>query len=313
MNIFARAIAVLGAAALGVLLSVILLRSAAFRDGVGQLFKRGHLLAVVGEFPHESGIYEADVDEADGDDLRSVIIAENLRARSAHQRTNLAAIQKEFDFLRAQFATEKLFRAVMQSSGLSDTTLKQKIAEQLRGRSWLARRLEGVGDVSEMECSDFYAAHQSEFAQPVRFRAAHLFLAAPEGTSPEIVETKRKAIIALSERIKRGEDFAPLVAEASEDEATKKLGGDLGIFSAWRMPPDFFGEVEKLHAGETSRPFQSQLGFHIVRLLERKEGGELPFEAVRSEIAMELRNQRRKNAIAVAAEQLSVARYMNSH
>jgi peptidyl-prolyl cis-trans isomerase D len=91
------------------------------------------------------------------------------------------------------------------------------------------------------ECRAFYDARPKNFAQPLRLRASHLFLAAPMETPPPIIETKRELIESLSVRLARGEKFSDLVEAASEDEATKNRGGDLSYFSAFRMPPDFLG------------------------------------------------------------------------
>src|SRR5712691_11746569 len=96
--------------------------------------------------------------------------------------------------------------------------------------------------------------HPESFVQPVRFRVSHLFLAAPPETPPDMVEAKQKAIQSLATRINRGEKLAELAALASEDEATKTRGGDLGFFSESRMPPDFFAVVIRMHIGEVSQP-----------------------------------------------------------
>ena len=306
MKVAVRMTAALGAAALGLSFSAILGRSVTFRDQVGRIFSHGPLLAIASG----AGIYETDVDEEKGDDLRSLVIGENLRARSANEPANPAEVQREFDVLRSQFGTEKLFRDALSSSDLTEGALKGRIVDELRSRSWLAKQVPGPDARGENECREFYLAHQSQFAAPVRFHSAHLFLAAPEGTPADVVDEKLKAISALSERLSHGEDFAQLVAEASEDEATKNRGGDLGIVSAWRMPPEFVAEVGKLKAGETSRPIRSHLGFHIVRLLDRKEAAELPFETVRGEIAIELQGDKRKTAVAAIGQELSGALYV---
>ena len=137
--------------------------------------------------------------------------------------------------------------------------------------------------VTEKECRDFYEAHRALFTQPVRFRAAHLFLAAPAETPPEVVESKRELIDALAVRLSRGETLPQLAAEASEDEATKTRGGDLGFFSSARMAPEFFAEVEKLAAGRRSNPFRSHLGFHIVEVAEIRPARVLGFDEARAE------------------------------
>jgi parvulin-like peptidyl-prolyl isomerase len=100
--------------------------------------------------------------------------------------------------------------------------------------------------------------------------ASHLFLAAPMETPPTIIDAKRELIESLSVRLARGKKFSDLVAAASEDEATKSRGRDLGYFSAFRMPPDFFGAVTKLRVGQISPPIRTRLGFHIVQLTDSK-------------------------------------------
>jgi len=78
------------------------------------------------------------------------------------------------------------------------------------------------------------------------------FLAAAAETPPLATDAKRKLVESLSARLIHGENFSDLVAASSEDEATKKRGGDLGYFSALRMPADFFAATTKLHMGQFS-------------------------------------------------------------
>ncbi|HEY2625186.1 MAG TPA: peptidylprolyl isomerase [Candidatus Udaeobacter sp.] len=91
-------------------------------------------------------------------------------------------------------------------------------------------------DITENECRTFYYRRQRNFIQPARFRASHLFLAAPPETPQEMVESKEKVIDVLADRIRHGEKLGELAAAGSEDEATQIRGGDLGFFSESRMP-----------------------------------------------------------------------------
>jgi peptidyl-prolyl cis-trans isomerase C len=132
-----------------------------------------------------------------------------------------------------------------------------------------------------------------DFFVPERFHASHLFLAAPPETAPETVQAKQSAIEALSVRLAAGEDFATLVAQSSEDEATKLRGGDLGWFTTNRMPPDFVAAAMKLQPGEISGPIRTRLGFHIIKLVEMQSVRQRSFDEVRGDIALELANQNR--------------------
>jgi parvulin-like peptidyl-prolyl isomerase len=145
--------------------------------------------------------------------------------------------------------------------------------------------------------------------QRARFRASHLFLAAPPETPPEVVESKEKVIKTLADRTRHGEKLGELAVAASEDEATKTRGGDLGFFSESRMPPDFLSAIVKMRVGEISQPIRTRLGFHIVQLTDFKPSRQMNFEEVRSEIRLAIENEKRRAALhALTADLLRQAK-----
>jgi parvulin-like peptidyl-prolyl isomerase len=135
------------------------------------------------------------------------------------------------------------------------------------------------------------------FVLPLRLRVSHLFLAAPPETAPEIVDLKKEKIALLAKRIKDGENFSELVAVESEDEASKMRGGDLGYFSAYRMPPDFFAAAAKLRPGEISAPVKTVLGFHIIQATEIRPARQMTFAEVSQQIGAELEQVKRQAAL----------------
>jgi parvulin-like peptidyl-prolyl isomerase len=115
----------------------------------------------------------------------------------------------------------------------------------------------------------------------------------------------------LSARLKGGEDFASLVAQNSEDEATKSNGGDLGYFSASRMPPDFVQISGKMRLGEITKPVQTRLGFHILKIVDIQQPRQQSFDEVREDIATELANQKRELALRnLTSKLVSTASYL---
>jgi parvulin-like peptidyl-prolyl isomerase len=128
------------------------------------------------------------------------------------------------------------------------------------------------------------------------FLGVLLFLAAPVQTAPPIIDASRKLIESLSARLVGGERFSDLMAARSEDEATKNCGGDLGYFSVFRMPPDFFGAVTKLNVGQISPPIRTRLGLRIVQLTDSQPAQQLPFDQARGEIAATLESEKRHRA-----------------
>jgi parvulin-like peptidyl-prolyl isomerase len=287
----------------GLIASELLCRSAAFRELAGRLSRRGHLIAIA----NGKGIYEADLGGDGQVAAFELIIAENLRRAAAQEIIDPARIDRQLALLRAQFANDNAFTNARRANGFSLSSLREKIATHLRGLQWLEKQIAPVTLVPEQECRQFYEAHRDSFTQPIRFRASHLFLAAHAETPPEVVEEKKIAIAALAERLGHGETISQLAAEASEDEATKSRGGDLGFFSESRIVPKFFAQIQKLHVGETSKLFRSQLGFHIAQVTDIKAAHLLGFEEARPEISLLFANERRALQADRLAQTLSRA------
>jgi parvulin-like peptidyl-prolyl isomerase len=196
------------------------------------------------------------------------------------------------NLLRSQFRDDKTWTAALNASGLSTSSLRRAIAGNLRTQEWISREIHSRVDATDEECRGFYETHRESFQQPARLRARHIFLAAPPETPAEVVEAKRTAIGLVFTRLAHGEDFSELAAKGSEDEATKMRGGDLGYFSALRMPPDFFAEVTKLRPEQTSPPVRTRLGFHITKLTDSKPARQMPFDEARAEIVRALESRK---------------------
>ena len=98
-----------------------------------------------------------------------------------------------------------------------------------------------------------------------------------------LVEKEDEAKAALA-RVRKGEDFAKVAAELSRDPGSGKDGGDLGYFTQDRMVPQFGAVAFQLKAGDVSEPVQTQFGWHVIKV-EDKRSKPLPkFEDVKGEI-----------------------------
>jgi parvulin-like peptidyl-prolyl isomerase len=287
---------------LGLAASELLYQSFAFRDFAGRLSGRGHLVALA----HGKGIYETDLGDEESS-AAELVVLENLWRAAANEVVAPSTVDREVALLEAQFGNEKTFGKALLVAGLSISALRDRATNQLRGLAWLEKQVRPASTVTEQECREFYEAHRDLFAQPVRFRASHLFLAAHAETPPEMVEEKERAIATFATRSSKGETLSALATEASEDEASKPRGGDLGYFSETRMPPEFIAEIKKLRVGETSKPFRSHLGFHIAQVTETRAAHLLTLEEVRTEISVALGNGRRANRVDQIAKTLTGA------
>ena len=104
-------------------------------------------------------------------------------------------------------------------------------------------------------------------------------------------EQTRALAQSLRERIVAGEDFAELAREHSEDAGSAMAGGDLGWTDGSEFVPEFRAAIAELEAGELSQPFQSEFGWHIAQVQDRRDQ-DVSDEARRN-VAMQVIYERR--------------------
>lgn len=83
-------------------------------------------------------------------------------------------------------------------------------------------------------------------------------------------EITKNQLLDLRSRILAGEDFATLAKKHSDDPSVLSNNGDMGWVGRGRMVPEFEAMAFKLKPNEISMPFESDFGFHIMQLLERR-------------------------------------------
>ena len=134
-----------------------------------------------------------------------------------------------------------------------------------------------VGEISDIVETQFgYHIIKLEEKRGDDIRVRHILIQTSIG--PEDEERTQREIAALKERIDAGEDFTTLAGEYSDDPTTASRGGELGWFYIAQIPPLFKAEIESLDSGGISDPIKSEFGYHLITILERREGGPLTLE-----------------------------------
>jgi peptidyl-prolyl cis-trans isomerase C len=113
--------------------------------------------------------------------------------------------------------------------------------------------------------------------------ARHILIRATPGDekSSEAAKEKIEAVIA---RLKKGEDFATVAKEVTEDPSGKTNGGDLGYFGKEQMVPEFSEVAFKLNKGEISDPVKTQFGWHVIKLEDKRDKQPPSFDDVKQQI-----------------------------
>ena len=137
---------------------------------------------------------------------------------------------------------------------------------------------------TDTELQEYFNQHQEDFRLKETVGAQHI-LFKTEGKKPEEVEAIRTKALSVLERAKKGEDFAALAKQYSEDSSAAQ-GGNLGEFPRGQMVPEFEKVAFSLGVGAISDLVQTQYGFHIIKVNKKQEARLRPFtemkEAIRS-------------------------------
>ena len=113
--------------------------------------------------------------------------------------------------------------------------------------------------------------------------ARHILIRAAAGDdkASKDAEDKIKAVIV---RLNKGEDFAKVAGEVTEDPSGKTSGGDLGYFTKEQMVPEFADVAFKLDKGQISAPVKTQFGWHVIKVEDKRMKPPPSFDEVKPQI-----------------------------
>jgi peptidyl-prolyl cis-trans isomerase D len=154
--------------------------------------------------------------------------------------------------------------------------------------------------VTPREVEASYNQNIQQYQTPEQVRASHILLNT-EGKDAAAVRRQAEDLLA---KVKAGADFAALAKQYSEDEASKAAGGDLDYFGRGRMVPEFEEAAFALEPGQVSDIVQTQYGFHIIKVVDKRPASTRSLDEVRAQITEQLQFQKAQEAVQAQARTL---------
>lgn len=215
----------------------------------------------------------------------SVITVKDFKSRIAKLPPYYRNIvEKDNKRYLEEIIMEKLFYEAAIRKGLDRNKEVAEIVSQAKKKIVIAKLVELEVDanikITEDEMKQYYDLHKGEFKTPPLWRASHI-----------LVATEKEATDIL-DALSKGAKFEELAREKSMD-ATASRGGDVGFFRAGQLVPGFEKACLKLEIGQTSGVVQTQFGYHIIKLTDKKETGTEDFDKAKGKIENVLKKQKR--------------------
>ncbi len=215
------------------------------------------------------------VARVDGEEIRNSDVMAMARGLPPQYQTQLMQI---YPMLVRRLVDFELAGKAGRAAGLAgDDEVKARVAraeEQAIREVYLEREIEAR--VTDARVQEAYQAHLAANPPAEEFHARHILV--------ETEEAAREVIVLLD----GGANFVALAKERSTGPSGPK-GGDLGYFTADQMVPEFSKAAAALEPGRhTAEPVQSQFGWHVIKLEDRRTAAPAAFEEIEPQLREQL-------------------------
>jgi peptidyl-prolyl cis-trans isomerase C len=225
--------------------------------------------------------------------LNQLVSAELLY--QAGQKLEIKDLDKQVDDKMAQgkakFPNTEDFAKAMKEMDMEEKDLRDYTRRDLIITNFIEKTIIPKVTVSEEDARKFYDQNPDKFTRPETVKASHILLGVDQKASADEKKTAREKAEKLRKELSGGADFAAL-AKGNSTCPSSQQGGDLGYFGKGQMVPAFETAAFALKPGEISDVVETQFGYHIIKLTEKKAAEKVEFKEARPRIDEFLKNQK---------------------
>ena len=157
--------------------------------------------------------------------------------------------------------------------GLSLSGLRKQIRDELTINHLQQGVVSNRIKITPQEIDNFLASSDGKFATSPDYHIGHILIAVPSSADAETIATAEQKSKDIYQKLQAGADFAQLAIANSNDQAALQ-GGDIGWRKLAQLPELFGNQLAGLKTGTATAPFRSGAGFHILKNIEQRGGGQ---------------------------------------
>lgn len=168
-----------------------------------------------------------------------------------------------------KFATVAAFRAKLEQDGTNFNEFREEIRNEIISVRLREREVDSKLVISENDVDNYLSNQERQEGKGDELLLAHILVVVPEQASADKIQNYRGRAEQALAKLRGGASFAQVAAGYSDAQDALK-GGELGWRPADRMPPMFADALAKMKPGDVSDVLRSPSGFHIIKLLDRR-------------------------------------------
>ena len=195
------------------------------------------------------------------------------------------------DMLAKNRLTMQDYLKKLAEEGKTLESAKQEIRGQMLRMRLLRREVQSRILVKDEEIGEYYDKHREDYEGREAVHIRQIFLPVPEGADSGARDRVRAEANQLRERILKGERFEVMAARYSRGPAAAE-GGDIGFVERGIMMPEVEKTAFSLPVGEVSEVLETEAGFLLLVVVDKKGAGLKPLPVVRDEIKAKIEDEK---------------------
>ncbi len=197
---------------------------------------------------------------------------------------------------KSRFASTAEYEKALQTVGLSEKELTEFTRKDIIINNLVLKEIAPKVTISDEEAKKFYDDNIDRFKQPETVKASHILIGVDPKATPEEKQKAKEKAEAILKKVKAGEDFAALAKKESTCPSGAQ-GGDLGFFTKGQMVAPFEKAAFALKPGEISDVVETQFGYHVIKVTDKKSGEAVKFDEAKEKIKDYLKGQKIQKAV----------------
>ncbi len=206
---------------------------------------------------------------------------------SSYKELTDAEIEKEYQNVVARYKGEANLERMLKRDGLTIDYFKSMVSDNLIIRRYIDAFRDAI-PLTDAEIEVEYNNNRARYITQPQVQASHILKKLPKDATDDIKKTVKAEIDAILAKLKQGADFAEL-AKAESDCPSGAKGGDLGLFTKERMVKPFSAAAFKMEKGEISEVVETQFGYHVIKVTDKKAGGQKTLAEVKDQLSQNIR------------------------
>ncbi len=197
------------------------------------------------------------------------IIDKTIVEQEARQ-TGITVSDEELDFTLKEIKSryklnEKEMEKALEKQNMTEESFREQWRFQLLTQKLMEAKVQGNVAVTDQEIKEYYQQTYGDYDEDIsEIRIAHILIL---NNGPDALQKATK----IADEAKAGEDFPKLAKEYSQDSMSAQNGGDLGYFKKGDLVESLEFAVQDVQINEVVGPVESPGGYHIIKVLDKKD------------------------------------------